>query len=228
MKAYQTIIFALSLSWPIQAEPWKKVSSEAGVEVFTKKVEGSDLFAFKGIKTMDVPLSKVAFVLLNEDIEQKKRWINGVHQFKFITYTEQNQQKRGITYTSYKLPFPFSDRDYVIDNIISYDKEKNHLIVDMKSVNHKDYPKDASVGIRALINHSRFVLEPTDQGQGTKVTVEIQGDLQGLVPDWLVNVINRYWPRNTLNSLHAEAKKTTQDDPFVMKHRDETAVNVAH
>ena len=192
---------ALGLSLPSLAKDWKQIKAEDGVKVYSKDVPGSDLMAFKGVKTMPVPITKVAQVLLDKDPETKKEWIAMVVDFKILDIKD---DYNSITYSSYDLPWPMSDRDYVVASAMKINKATQTVFISLNSTVHPKAPKTVGVRAHLVRSHYKLVALP---GNKTEVTVEIQTDPKGLLPKWLVNVIQKGWPYKTLTKMEAQAKK---------------------
>jgi hypothetical protein len=63
------------------------------------------------------------------------------------------------------------------------------------------------VGVRANLIRSKYELIPKGKQQ-TIVIVEIHTDPKGLIPTWLVNAIQKGWPRKTLVALGKQVKNS--------------------
>tara|TARA_B100001094_G_C18158115_1_gene787674 strand:- start:850 stop:1503 length:654 start_codon:yes stop_codon:yes gene_type:complete len=196
-------IIAVIFSWYelATAGEWEEISRAGGVMVWKKEIPGSDFIAFKGRMLMDLPISKVASVLLNEDIAQKKRWIDRVDKFEVLS--RDDVKGVSVTYSSYSLPFPIADRDFVIQATKVVNKGAG-IKLRMRSVKHPRFPDSKSAGVRGLVMGSSFELLP--RGAKTDVIVTIQSDPKGMLPAWLVNLINKSWPYNTLQAIAKEGK----------------------
>lgn len=213
------LLFCSALAFSTQAlsqeQPWEKVSESDGIEVWKREIPNSKIMAFKGRKIVDAPISKVTRVLADNDIESKKRWIDMVKDFKIV---KEMTPFEGISYSSYDLPFPVADRDFILHGLRTMDNVKNEIRFELHSVEHPDYPESASIGVRAQLFSSTFVLVPKEEGFKTEVTVEIQTDPKGSIPTWLVNFINKNWPKNTLSRLEIESKRSDiQHDKYVLE-----------
>jgi hypothetical protein len=74
----------------------------------------------------------------------------------------------------------------------------------LASVDHPDAPE--TVGIRGRLVASCYVLTPLGPDR-TRVEVEIQTDPCGMVPDWLVNIVQKEWPRKTLRGISQQVRQ---------------------
>ncbi|MFW7380834.1 MAG: START domain-containing protein [Oligoflexus sp.] len=197
------IVLALSslpfLSTSSFAEPqWEKIGIDNGVEVFRKQIPGSPLVGFKGVKVMNLPITKVSQVILDRNPELQKKWIDRIQDFQIIEQTPYS----AIFYSSYGLPWPIANRDYVIRSELKIDNELNRLFISLQSIEHPKAPK--TIGVRAELVNSRYEIIPLPNNQ-TQVTVEILTDPKGSLPSWLVNLIQRGWPAATLNNMERQA-----------------------
>ena len=226
MKTCMIAALCLFTSLSIRAEAeWQFVKDQKNVKVYKKQIEGSPLVGFKGEMLMDAPITKVAEILLNHDIESKKLWIDRIQEFRFL----ENGHRHAVSYSSYDLPWPLADRDYVVKSDLEVDWQADELRLTLKSVEHPKAPQ--TVGVRAELTGSQYVLQPRGRDK-TFVTVEILTDPKGMLPAWLVNLIQSDWPSNTLSALEIQAKRPeTPHHPEVLKEfvqRQEQARKPVH
>lgn len=209
------LILALGLMSPFagagtSANRWELVGDSDGIKVYRMEIPGSPLVAFKGVKIMPVPIAKVAQVILDENTDKKKEWIDMIMDFKII----ERGQVESVTYSSYDLPWPLTDRDYVIHSKLKIDNEANQIVVELKSVEHPYAPP--TIGVRAELTRSLYKLVPKPN-RTTEVTVEIQTDPKGALPTWLVNLIQKGWPSNTLKKMEIQALRPDTKENQLIK-----------
>lgn len=181
------------------ADGWKSVGDIDGVKVWKKSVEGSNLLAFRGVVTADVQIGQIMTVFL--DHRQRKNWV--------AKYADDKNLEKGAGFQEYwihfKAPFPVSDRDYVLRSDGYPDADKRTYTCKIKSVNRKDAPENDCC-VRAKLHGTYYRFEALPGGK-TRMTVEVHTDPRGMLPGWLVNMIQKKWPSDTLNALVREAKK---------------------
>ena len=97
-----------------------------------------------------------------------------------------------------------SNRDYVYRGRAIL-KPDGKVVLELGSIKHPKAPK--TIGVRAHLINSRYVLAPVEGGAKTKVRVEIHTDPKGLLPSWIVNLIQKKWPIKTLNGIRRQVKK---------------------
>jgi hypothetical protein len=219
-KAGLVLGLGLMSQFAFAGSKWELVSEKDGIKVYRMEVPGSPLVAFKGVKVMPVPITKVAQVILDEDTEKKKEWIDMIKDFKIV----QKGTFESVTYSAYDLPWPMTDRDYVVQSNLKIDNEANQVVIELKSVEHAKAPK--TIGVRAELVRSLYKLVPRP-GRTTEVTVEIQTDPKGDLPKWLVNVIQKGWPANTLKKMEMQALRPDMKENELIKAKFKGANELA-
>lgn len=196
-------VLLLAAGWSAQASErqWESLGDTDGVEVSRADVEGTKLYAFKGDTVMEAPPGAVLYALL--DNQHRIEWVARLVENRVLV---QSNEFDYVIYQAFDLPTPFSDRDYVYRGQATEDPETGVVTLAMQSVEHPDAPE--TVGVRAELVDSRYRLTPIDGGERTRVEVEIVTDPRGMMPAWLVNLIQRSWPSDTLNGLRGELSKS--------------------
>jgi hypothetical protein len=171
---------------------WEKVGKKDGVAVSKKEVPESDLLAFRGVVVHDVHIGKVMTAFVDEN--QRSKWVDRYAAHKTLKKTATSQ----TYWIHFSLPFPISDRDYVLHSDAYPDKDKKIVTTKIKSVlNSKAPEKDCCVRAEVYGTYYKFEALP---GGKTKLTVEVHTNPKGLLPGWLINSIQEDWPprRSTL------------------------------
>lgn len=208
MRLIAVALFLVSLApAAVAAQEWESVGDIDGVKVWKKEVEGSSLMAFRGVVTANVEIGQIMAVF--SDPARRKDWV--------AKYADDKNLEVGPGFQEYWIhfntPFPVSDRDYVLRSDGVSDTEKRIFTCNIKSVNRKDAPKNDCC-VRANLHGTYYRFEalpgPTPR---TRLTVEVHTDPKGMLPNWLVNMIQKKWPSETLNSLVRESKKGKKSHP---------------
>ena len=186
---------------------WESLGDIDGVKVWKKELPNSPLLAFRGVVTTDVEIGKIMAVFA--DPNKRKDWV--------ARYEDDKQLEVGTDYQEYWIhfgtPWPVSDRDYVLRSDIQADPNGRVFTCKIKSVTRKDAPKNKCC-VRAQANgtYYRFEALPGSTPR-TRLTVEVHTDPKGMLPNWLINMIQKKWPSDTLNGLVREAKKMKTSHP---------------
>lgn len=189
-----------SFDSPAYQIDWKEIDVDPNIEVYAGSVEGLDLVAFKGIDILDHSMADIIAVL--SDIEKAEQWINGMVEADIVEILGQTSR---IDYNRQHLPWPLSDRDFVFKITTRVSADQRQIVFDLKSVEHDKKPVRPNI-VRARLLQSYLKLIALAEN---KTTLEIMmlADPEGVLPIWLVNLVNRQWAPNTINGLRRYMKK---------------------
>ena len=194
-----TVVLLLLPTTSSFAQDWQPVYEKEGVAVSKKEVADTNLVSFKGETVYQQPVSMVLGVLLDND--HRTEWVDRLVDNYILESTNEFDY---VLYQAFELPAIFSDRDYVYHGVATLDDATGAVTLHMQSVEHSKAPE--SVGVRADLINSRYILTPLENGD-TRVEVEILTDPKGLMPAWFVNLITKSWPVATLNGIRGQFDK---------------------
>ncbi len=228
MKAQRLgVVLALTLLWgsaPRAEEGgWEYIGEEDHVKTWRKEVPGSGVLAFRGETVADLHIGKIMGVFL--DGNQRRNWIDRYADHKTLdTPTPRSE----IYWIKFKLPFPASNRDYVLQAEVVPDEAHSSLRANIKSVEDPRKPVD-NCCVRAQVYGTYYTFEALKGVEKTKLVVEVHTDPKGILPHWLVNAIQKKWPRKTLGGLVNWAARPGQPirPEFIDWHKDAPAAPAA-
>jgi len=206
------LIFALSACKTTSGTKWIEINqepladnekSEFTIIVEKKNSPEDEVNTYRGTTTMPISIERIAYVL--DDTESKKEWVS---RLKEETRLEENPSSyRSIAYQHYNLSWPVSDRDYVIESkwTVMKDMKLPTAILSIKSIIRDDVP-EIEGRVRGQLDRLVYKLEKLKSNQ-TRVTVEIMVNPKGLLPNFMINLIQKEWPITTLRQLNAQALK---------------------
>ena len=209
------LIFALSACKTTSGTKWIEIDqesltdnekSESTIIVEKKNSPEDEVNTYRGTTTMPMSIERIAYVL--DDTESKKEWVSRLKQENRL---EGNPfSYRSIAYQHYNLSWPVSDRDYVIESKWSVMKDKKlpTVILSIKSIVRDSVP-EIEGRVRGQLYRLVYKLEKLESNQ-TRVTVEIMVNPKGLLPNFMINLIQKDWPITTLRQLNAQALKGTE------------------
>ena len=204
--------YLLLLAGPVRAgggPGWEAMDTREGVKVERKTMAGSPLFAFRGEGIFSAPIGQLVTVLKEPSIATE--WVDLMTEHSVI---RQVAEHKNLIYESYGLPWPISDRDYVMFETCGYDAENKVFTIDYESVEDAAKPPLGD-HVRAVAFRTFWRLEMIDAGH-TKVEVEVFTDPKGSLPAWLINLIQKDWPWKTIDGLVKRANKgDITADPMV-------------
>lgn len=192
-------LFTSSSAFAAADPTWEVVSSEENVIVSKAAIPGTPVVGLKGETIVAAPMAKILHVIADptHDID----WVDRVKETKVL---RQVSQWNLTLYQSYSLPWPFKDRDFVF-NAVATKTPDGKVKVIIKSIDDPLAPE--TLGVRGKIEFSSYLLTPLGN-EKTKVEVEVLTDPMGDIPKWLVNLIQKDWPRETLNGIKEQVKKS--------------------
>ena len=193
------LFIAVLFCGPVWAGEWEKMEEDTGITSFRKEIEGSPFKAFRGEALVDAPIEKVLWVLA--DNRYRPRWVDRLEVSKTL---EKKGDYEYVVFQYFGLPWPVADREYVYRGRAF--SKGSEVILEMASTQHPKAPK--AKGVRGTLKQSRYVLVPKGPNQ-THVTVEILTDPRGMLPSWLVNLIQKSWPIKTPKGI-----RKMVDQPF--------------
>ena len=206
------LIFALSACKTTSGTKWIEIDQEPLAEnekseftiiVEKKNSPEDEVNTYRGTTTMPMSIERIAYVL--DDTESKTEWVSRLKQENRL---EGNPfSYRSIAYQHYNLSWPVSDRDYVIESkwTVMKDMKLPTAILSIKSIIRDDVP-EIEGRVRGQLDHLVYKLEKLKSNQ-TRVTVEIMVNPKGLLPNFMINLIQKEWPITTLRQLNAQALK---------------------
>ena len=206
------LIFALSACKTTSGTKWIEINQEPlddnekyefTIIVEKKNSPEDEVNTYRGTTTMPMPIERIAYVL--DDTESKTEWVSRLKQENRL---EGNPfSYRSIAYQHYNLSWPVSDRDYVIESKWSVMKDTKlpTAILSIKSIIRDDVP-EIEGRVRGQLDRLVYKLEKLESNQ-TRVTVEIMVNPKGLLPNFMINLIQKDWPITTLRQLNAQAMK---------------------
>ena len=206
------LVFALSACKTTSGTKWIEIDQEPLTDnekteftiiVEKKNSPEDEVNTYRGTTTMPISIERIAYVL--DDTESKKEWVS---RLKEETRLEENPSSyRSIAYQHYNLSWPVSDRDYVIESKWSVMKDKKlpTVILSIKSIVRDSVP-EIEGRVRGQLYRLVYKLEKLESNQ-TRVTVEIMVNPKGLLPNFMINLIQKEWPITTLRQLNAQALK---------------------
>lgn len=179
---------------------WVLVKKTKTVKIYQMRMKKSAILAMRGDAILNAPLSKVVYLL--EDIAHRKQWIDRLKNVKILQDTPPYKR---VMYSHFTLPWPMAHRDFVYDTVLKLDEKNKRVLYFSKSIKHPKAPK--TPGVRAVLAHNVYILEPYDKGRKTKARIEIHGDPKGWLPAWIVNIVQKSWPIKTMDGMQKELKK---------------------
>ena len=157
-------------------------------------------FALRGEGECDVPIGQLSTVLKTPQLAVE--WVDLMTEHSVIRPLGEN---KNLIYESYGLPWPISDRDYVMQEQYIFAGASRVFPIEYTSVEDAAKPEQDE-HVRATVYRTFWRLTMVDAAR-TKVEIEVFTDPRGSLPAWLINLIQKDWPWKTIDGLVRRAQK---------------------
>lgn len=206
--ASQSVCLAADLSG------WKKLYTKKNLSFYSKKLKGSSLLNFRAVGEINVAMDEAMAIL--RSVKHATKWDENTRVKKTV---ENISDIEAITYSETGIPWPFRNRDLVLNNKLFIDTQRVALRVDVKSIERKDYPKRQKL-VRAFLDAKMFFREKSKEV--TLVDLQILVDPKGSIPHWVVNIVQKTMPYDFLIGLVKYSRKVDmKPNPGVAKLHQE-------
>jgi len=191
----------------VPALQWEKIRERDGITVYRSTVPGTAVVAFKGDGRVDVPLLRVAHVIV--DPSRGTEWVASLSESRILRRASPFEF---LEYDRFAMPLFIKDRDFVSKVTVEADAARHRVVIRFVSVEDPAQPPAACCVRGQLV---RSVFELHEEGPAaTRVSAEILCDPRGALPKWLVNFFQKSWPVDTLQALRRQSvRRDVTDEP---------------
>ncbi len=182
---------------PLMALEWEKFHSEDGIDLFRAQAEDSGLIPFKAEAIVEGDWEEYLKHLL--DSKGRSTWAPKLE--KILIHEHRSPNK--IIYSEYyKTPWPAMDRQFLLEGEVDF-LDENHVRLVGKNSNRDEFI--SSEHIKCDVKF--LIFELTNLGENkTKLSFSFLGDMQGWMPVWLINIIQKRWPVRFIQEIRKQAK----------------------
>lgn len=180
---------------------WELIMSKDGIDTYRMTHPGTSICTFKGVGFVDSNIVIVGEVL--RDILAYPEWFYSFKRAKILKKIDRNTY---ILHAVINTPFPFKNRDAVIEDNALYDFSKGTATITFRLAKNYNFPQQECCQ-RLLELDGQFYLEYFGKNK-TKVIYEYRFDPGGSVPVNLANEFNgKYYPAVSIAGLREMVKK---------------------
>lgn len=204
--------------WPFQgqvgeATPWVLEKHEAGIKVFTRKIEGSGNKEFRAETAIPGTLSE--FVAVMQTVDRYQEWMPDTETSKLIA---RKSETNLFYYVETDAPWPVSNRDAAYSMTMQYRPNEKAVYCNIKCLANLVPVRDGIVRMTRADGYYKF----REMGNGkVEVTLQIHAEPGGNIPAWLANASVTSTPMETLQNLAQEVKNAR----YKNQHFEFLAVN---
>lgn len=192
---------------------WRVASKKNGVTIFSADKHESGLVPIKVETVLPYPPSRVLAVIA--DTDRKKEW---VPDLRFVRSIDGDNEYDKTEYSIYDSPWPFSDRSFLvrIQSIIN-EKDKS-LIIKLNSVESEKAPLNPRL-VRGHTYNGDVILKNDGKGNAY-FQVMFLTDFKGNIPIWIVNMVQKGWPKKMIKRLKRQIERDDITVPKRYKYLD--------
>jgi len=187
------IVFSSNLIAQEKTGEWIFYKESDGISVYYKTNENSHIKEMKLITTVKATVKTVSSFITN--VDSLKNWGYGCVQSDLL---KKMGNKELYYYYAVDVPWPFEDRDVVINMKISHDSISG--ITTIRSKNADGYLPEKPDRTRIKHVRAQWVLTPLEKNL-MQIDFSISTDLGADFPDWIVNHALSYSPTKSMLAL---------------------------
>lgn len=180
----------------VQAQPWRLVKDEAGIQVYLQDIPGSSFQAFRGVTRMQVSMPRL--LALQDDVSAACNWIHACSEQKLLGH----DGALSWAYTRFHSPWPVQQRDSILQ-VTTEQAADGSVTRTLRGV--ADYLPVQSGYVRVNKIEGFWSLTPHDGA--IEVVYQVHSEPGGSVPAWLANSFVVDAPFNTLQALRQLAEQ---------------------
>jgi hypothetical protein len=186
--------------------PWEVVRNEKGIVVHRRAIAGSHLHEFRGTGVIEAPIAAVLGVL--NDAEHRTEWMK---EAAANTRVESLDSYNEIFYSRTKAPWPVAHRDVVLRAHTIIDPKAGQVRIELTSQEHPSWPPQKGV-VRMPFLRGHWHLWPERGGAWTRAEYQVHANPGGSLPDWIVNMVSKKIPFETMVGMQQQVKRRTYPD----------------
>ncbi len=172
---------------------WKLEKQKNGISVFTKNIDTSKFKTIKVDAVLSGKLNKLDSIM--RDVKNHKQWIYNTKNAYPVKYISNNEI---IYYEETTIPWPFKNRDVVIDMKLYMDTIRHTLTINSHNVDHVLPAKEDIVRVPFL--SLDWNIEELDKNR-LHIQYYFTADPGGSLSPWLVNLFAVTGPYDTFSNL---------------------------
>jgi hypothetical protein len=116
-----------------------------------------------------------------------------------------------IFHQSYDMPWPVTDRDFVLLVEPMFDKIERRIVINVKSIEDDRVPEVQDI-IRAHSDLTTWKLICVNKNcSTTAIDVATSADMKGTIPAFIINQLQKMWPTTTINNLRKLVEKKASE-----------------
>lgn len=198
-KKLLALTIVLSSFFCYAQEEWKLKTDKENIKIYSKSTPESKVKSLKVVCAIDAKLTQLAALML--DINATTEW---VYKTKSAIIQKQVSPSEIIYYSEIDMPWPLSNRDFIVRIKVSQDPTTK--IITVNTENLPNYMPEKKDIVRVRHSDAQWVFKPLPKNQ-VAIEYTLVVDPGGSIPTWLVNMFSTKGPFECFKNLKEEIKK---------------------
>jgi hypothetical protein len=197
-------VLAASVSLPLGAQSskdgWERIDEDDGIATWKHEVPGQIVPGFRGqvVIAADIEVVRAAI----EDVGSHTKWMHRCAESQVV---KNLGEVENLVYNRTDSPWPVSDRDVVLKTKRVVNTEGDEVLLAFQNTKSELKPEVEDV-VRMPKLVGFYKLAKLKDGR-TKVTYQVEADVGGSLPDWIVKRVVKEMPFETLSKLRDRVQK---------------------
>lgn len=179
---------------------WEEARSGSGIKAYTREVPDSQVFDLRAVTVIPCRLEVVTEIL--RDVDAHHEWRPFCKEARKVRQPDQFSM---LVYDVTDMPFPFKDRDAVLDCKIELQNEIARAVAHLNPTTDPEIP-ETEKRLRMTDMYVSYVLQYISENK-TRVVFTCRVDLGGNMPDFIKNFGNRMYAFMSLKALRKQVKE---------------------
>lgn len=171
-----------------------------GIRSYEKQLPGTDVREYKAVGFVEAPMDVVGEVIL--DVAAYPRWMADVKEARIVKDVDRHTK---VVHCRLKLPWPLTDRDFVVANKTAIEVDKARCRIDFSAVDDRSI-RPARKVVRMKELTGGYLLEHMGQDR-TLVTFSQKAHPGGNLAPTIANVNIQHYPHRNLQGLRKMARQ---------------------
>lgn len=194
------VLFLFSVAGAEEGQ-WELINSQDGIDTYRMTHPGTEVCTFKGVGFVDAKIEVIGEVM--RDIPAYSEWMA---KFKKTTILKTIDRNTYVFHAVLKTPFPYQNRDFVIENQTKYNFNNGSALLTFRSAKDYNFPEQ-SCCLRLTELEGEYYLEYFGRNK-TRVTYQYRSHPGGNIPVGLANEIEiKHYPAITIAGLRKMVQK---------------------
>jgi len=191
---YKHLVIILFVPWSLHAQnKWNLEKDKDNIRIFTRQSDHSKFDEIKVECDIQGTISELIAVIF--DIENHVQWVYNTKRAYIVKRISDSEL---YFYTEIYSPWPFRNRDAIVDIKTWKDSLSNKVLVEANSV--PDYlPRKQDI-VRIPSSNVKWTISPLNS-QTIKVNYYMEADPGGSIPAWLINLFVSKGPFESFSGL---------------------------